>query len=211
MRSSETPLRESSDRATKDPGRYSSDGDGFIARRQGLAKTSDSQRVSFREEDQRWNRPLMATATANLDAGKSNDVPQEISIRVIRSATEFSALREPWNALVQRSETASIFQRWEWIEAWLNAYGERELFILAGYHGSNLVGLVPLYVSHWPKPGTGALRVLRLLGDDPDDAGSLGPIADASLEGRFLKAAMQSLSDDRSRWDAIELNQLPES
>jgi hypothetical protein len=55
-------------------------------------------------------------------------------------------LRLPWNELLVKSRSASIFLTWEWVTAWWEAYGRPgELNILALYDDDGeLCGVAPL-------------------------------------------------------------------
>jgi CelD/BcsL family acetyltransferase involved in cellulose biosynthesis len=131
-----------------------------------------------------------------------------IQVQVVRGHSEFSAMRQEWGALLGSDPGASIFQSWEWCDAWLRAYGDRDLFVLAGFQNGDLVGLLPLYISSWLRSSPRSLRVLRLIGDDPDDAGGLGMMAKCGLERDFAAAAVASLLSHRDEWDALRLSQL---
>ena len=130
-----------------------------------------------------------------------------IEIRVFSNLAE---LRAQWSSLLDSSEGTSIFQCWEWANAWVNVYGASDLLILAGFCRSRLVGLLPLYISRWPKAGS-SLRVLRLIADLPDDTGGLGVIAQNGKENDFCRASVAWLSEHHKAWDAMELLQLPPS
>jgi CelD/BcsL family acetyltransferase involved in cellulose biosynthesis len=77
------------------------------------------------------------------------------------------ALREEWDALLSRCERATIYQTWEWNEAWWRAFGARKrLRLLLVRDKGALIGLAPLYVSrHLGTP----LRRLAFLGTGVTD------------------------------------------
>jgi CelD/BcsL family acetyltransferase involved in cellulose biosynthesis len=68
-----------------------------------------------------------------------------------RTAEAFTALRDEWNELFERCDRATIFQSWEWNEAWWRyfGHGKRLLLLQVREHGT-LVGLAPFYISRYP-------------------------------------------------------------
>lgn len=72
-----------------------------------------------------------------------------ISIDVYKDTSAFMVLEPEWNALVDRSETSTPFQRIEFQRVWWAHLGEGELRVLAARdEKSVLVGLASIYVSH---------------------------------------------------------------
>jgi CelD/BcsL family acetyltransferase involved in cellulose biosynthesis len=87
----------------------------------------------------------------------------------------FQSLRAEWDDLLNRSSGASVYQTWEWNEAWWRVFGEgKRLRLLEVRDAGRLVGLAPLYVSaHLGTPfrrlafvGTGPSDYLDVLADD---------------------------------------------
>lgn len=56
-------------------------------------------------------------------------------------------LRESWNALVSKAQTASIFQTFEWHEAWVAAFNP-SLRVVLGFQNEELKLIAPLCVEH---------------------------------------------------------------
>jgi len=156
-------------------------------------------------------RLVLPSAPETTPALQRLDRAAGIQLRVVRDHAGFTALRHDWNDQLQQSSASTIFQSWEWMDSWLRAYGEKDLMIIAGYAGQGLIGVLPLYVSAWPKPGRHSLRVLRLMSDDPDDAGGLGMIARRNYEQVFADAAVRRLLEAKDAWDALDLNVLAEN
>src|SRR5947209_17193685 len=100
---------------------------------------------------------------------------QPLTVVESRSGGAITALRTEWNALLDRCERATVFQTWEWNQAWWRAFGRgKRLRLLEVRDGGELVGLAPLYISqHLGTPllrlafvGTGASDYLDLLTPD---------------------------------------------
>jgi CelD/BcsL family acetyltransferase involved in cellulose biosynthesis len=65
-----------------------------------------------------------------------------------RSINAFELLRDEWRDLVSRCAHVTIFQTWEWNEAWWRTFGKgKHLFLLQVREGNTLVGLAPLFIS----------------------------------------------------------------
>jgi len=84
-----------------------------------------------------------------------------------RSSRGFTALRGEWNELLTQCDQATIFQSWEWNEAWWHHFGsgKRLLLLQVREHG-RLIGLAPFYISRYP--GT-PLRRLMFVGTGISD------------------------------------------
>ncbi len=118
-------------------------------------------------------------------------------------------MKSDWERLFAASPSASIFQAFPWIDAWIAAYGQKSLFAISCFYGSRLIGVLPLYIAAWPKSTSAvSIKVLRLAGDSPDDAGALGNVVEEGWEEAFAFSAVDWLEGNRSGWDALELNDL---
>ena len=81
----------------------------------------------------------------------------------VKLASSFSDIREDeWNALVNRGESCSIFQKYGWIEAWWQAFKNEqlELFIVSVTRDQKLVGLAPLFLQGNREKGNATLHFL---------------------------------------------------
>ena len=94
--------------------------------------------------------------TANRPAPESG----ALRLRTVDSREAWSALRPAWEGLIQRSREPSIFQTWEWLDAWIEVFlGDRSLHVLVlEEDDGKLLAAAPLYRS---ESGT-----LRLLADE---------------------------------------------
>ena len=100
---------------------------------------------------------------------------RRLEIEEVRSTDALATLKPEWQDLVQRASTASIYQTWEWNEAWWRAFGSRKRLRLTILRTSGrIVGIAPLYLSfHLNTPlrrlaflGTGVSDYLDLILDD---------------------------------------------
>src|SRR5688500_13021517 len=84
-----------------------------------------------------------------------------------RTAAAFTALQDEWNELLDQCERATIFQSWEWNEAWWRYLGcVKRLCLLQVRDHGRLVGLAPFCISRYP--GT-PLRRLMFVGTGVSD------------------------------------------
>lgn len=105
-----------------------------------------------------------------------------MTVRIITSEHELSALRVPWNQLA----IGQPFRSWDWQVAWWRHYGRgpgRRLHLLACYDGERLIGLLPTY-----RRLTAQGRVLRPLASGEVCSEYLGPLA---IPGRSFDVAEQ--------------------
>jgi dTDP-4-amino-4,6-dideoxygalactose transaminase/CelD/BcsL family acetyltransferase involved in cellulose biosynthesis len=120
--------------------------------------------------------------------------PRRPSLRLERLSGVDDA-REEWNELAQRSR--NIFATWEWASTWWRHFGGgRPLIATACRQGSELVALLPLYLSA-ERP----LRVVRFLGHGPGD--QLGPVCAPEDNARAAKALSRVLAEAPWRWDVF--------
>lgn len=125
----------------------------------------------------------------------------------VRDDTLFHAMRPEWDGLIGRSETASIFQTWEWTSSYWRHFGNNQQLALLGvYDGQRLVGLAPLKIgSVHGLP----FRRVRLIGSRASDY--LDMIIDTEMREEALAAIFSWLKRNEHRWDVIDLEKMPEN
>lgn len=110
--------------------------------------------------------------------------------------------REEWNRLLSTSETNTVFQTYEWVWAWWNAFGARHrLRLVIVRDGDKLLALAPMMI--------GALRgkpSLRFIGEDNSDYCDV-----IAGEGKreALTAVLQALMSFEA-WNVVQLKNVPE-
>lgn len=71
-------------------------------------------------------------------------------ISVLKTQSEFAAIREQWNTLLLASHSQSPFLCWEWLYSWWKIYGEarqdHELHILIAYEDNEAKAILPGYI-----------------------------------------------------------------
>ncbi len=130
-----------------------------------------------------------------------------MQITEVADGNALGPLKEEWSALVERCARATIYQTWEWNEAWWRSFGGgKRLRLLLIRHNSALAGIAPFYVSwHFRTP----LRRLAFLGTGAADY--LDIIAPDEHAAAVCSAVFRHLDSTRG-FDMADLQQLrPES
>ena len=133
----------------------------------------------------------------------------EMRARTVREWSEVAALAENWNALAQRSEMFSVFQSYEWHDAWWKNFGsEFELRVVCAFRADALVGVAPMMISV-DRVHRRQRRVLRFIGtvNYASDYANLLLPEDASREN-VLSLLFDEIARDAG-WDIIELARFP--
>jgi CelD/BcsL family acetyltransferase involved in cellulose biosynthesis len=110
--------------------------------------------------------------------------------------------KETWNHLVSEGNTNTIFQTYQWHKAWWSAFGgDRELFIVCVSDDERIAAIAPLMVCREPDGS----RVLRFIGHGRSDYLDFIHRADRTGD---LDLIFAFISENRERWDSIELKYL---
>lgn len=110
--------------------------------------------------------------------------------------------RTQWNALVEASPGSTVFQTYEWAEAWWASFGgTRKLHVVTLWDGQSLVGIAPLMTQR--RRG---LRQVEFIGSPNAD------YQDFILGGRaeeLLPLLACHLMQHRQDWDMLVLRNVP--
>ncbi|MBC8101693.1 MAG: GNAT family N-acetyltransferase [Cytophagales bacterium] len=108
-----------------------------------------------------------------------------------------------WARIADASPTATLFQTWEWTEAWWRHHGAgKRLVALVFREGGVTVGFAALFMGAFPS----ALRTLRFVGNGGSDY--LDLLAAPGFEEQVSRAFRAFLWEQRRRWDWVDLQQL---
>ena len=126
-----------------------------------------------------------------------------MEIQEVLDPDSLRTLREEWDFLVDSCSTATIYQTWEWNEAWWNAFGGgKRLRLILVREAGRLVGIAPFYISrHLNSP----LRRLAFLGTGASDY--LDVIAEDALAPKIADSVLRHL-DGANGFDLADLQQL---
>ncbi len=127
-----------------------------------------------------------------------------LEVREITTDADMKSLRPEWNALVERSRSAGVFQTWEWLFCCRKHFCARKaLRLLTVWQDGRLVGIAPLEAAHvWGLPVTR----LQFIGGEVSDYMDI--IADPDLESEVTEAIFNHLRA-LGGWHALDLQQLP--
>jgi CelD/BcsL family acetyltransferase involved in cellulose biosynthesis len=135
-------------------------------------------------------------------------------IEVVRDTSGFSMLRTEWNDLLSRSLADTIFLTWEWVFSWWQSYAKANdsLYIITVRDtAGQLIGIFPFYrrAQRWLplKP----MNTLRFIGDGSWDSDYLDAILIDGREEEILASVWQWLSAQRSTWNLIQVEGIPET
>ncbi len=129
-----------------------------------------------------------------------------LQVHEIDDDRQLDELTPEWNDLLGRCSHAGIFQTPEWLTTCRRFFGRGScLTALAVRDGGLLVGLAPFEIAHiYGLP----LRRLRFVGNGRSDY--LDIIADDGSAEDVLQAVFAWLTEHRSRWDIVDLQEIPE-
>ncbi len=134
----------------------------------------------------------------------------EITIRSVTSMDEWLSLSSAWSNLLTESNSSTIFLTWEWLYSWSEVCLEkdRQLFILAFYEKSSLVGVAPFYLQK-RKFGLFPVREIRFLGTPESGSDYLDIVAKKGHEYDVSNALYDYLQGEaRSGWDQLHLTDM---
>ncbi len=145
----------------------------------------------------------MRETTGNRAAQRAGS---SLTVRRLSSTSELEELKPIWNDLVDQSDFPTIFQTFEWVSAWWEAYGsEHSLYVIAVEYGARVVGLAPLMLSQSGSFGR-KQRVLKFIGTPQADYGDfIGP--DKKL---ITKQVLEYLRGNKGDWTELNLSEISE-
>ncbi len=118
-------------------------------------------------------------------------------------------LEAAWTALLERSQTHSVFQTFPWHICWWKAFrGSHELFVILAYVGSGLVGIAPMMIARRMGP-IGQLRSrVCFIGSVNDASDYCDFITDPDVPG-VLHALLEEMNPGANGFHRIDLSHFP--
>jgi len=133
-------------------------------------------------------------------------------VQAITTEADWERLEPEWDALVERSGSATVFLTYEWLRAWWHNFAREgdELAILAAREGEALVGLAPLYRSRVrASHRIGSLRRLGVIGDRSGDSDYLDFAIEPGREDEVQAAFLDAIERDPKGWDLLHFHVMP--
>lgn len=125
-------------------------------------------------------------------------------IELIESPNALPLSAEAWNSLVSRNETNTIFQTFEWFDAWWSVFAEdAQLFFLAVLVDSEIVGFAPLMIRRRAL----GLRQLEFVGAGSSD---YQDFVTPTRKAEQITTICDFLRRNTNRWDKVLLGNLPD-
>lgn len=131
-----------------------------------------------------------------------------LQAEVITDLGQLKNLKPEWNKLLEHSHTNSIFLTWEWVYSWWVVFGtSSELFIVTVKDESGkIVGIAPLCIRksiYYRFP----VREMIFIGMGHADRQDF-ILSDNS--GQTINKIISAIHDSQSRWDIVNLEQVPQ-
>jgi CelD/BcsL family acetyltransferase involved in cellulose biosynthesis len=129
-----------------------------------------------------------------------------IAVDIINDYQTFVGLEGQWNDTVDRAGHTHPFLRHEWLRTWWDAFGEgRTLNVLVVRAGNRILALAPLMLETARIHGIGVKRIQFLHNDHTPKADVI--VAERADEA--YDALWTTLNGSQSKWDVLQLSQLP--
>lgn len=114
-----------------------------------------------------------------------------------------------WSELVARAESATIFQTFEWHDAWWRAFGSRyELWVTLCHKGERLVGIAPLLFANGTNEFGAKARELRFIGCPNNSSDYLEFIVDPDCT-TALAALLNEIDNVADEFNQLVLSHYP--
>lgn len=136
---------------------------------------------------------------------------RQLTAVLARSLPELAALAEPWQLLYAASPSGSAFLTWEWLYAWSERFirGERRLFVVSIFDGTELIAIAPWYLERVPC-GPVRAREIRFLGLPEAGSDYLDVLTRQGRERQVARALIALLYGQMSSmWDVLRLKDVP--
>ncbi|HEX9757376.1 MAG TPA: GNAT family N-acetyltransferase [Nitrospiria bacterium] len=113
-----------------------------------------------------------------------------------------------WNRLAQKSGLNTIFQTYEWHQAWWEVFGDdRELFVIVAKEDGEVVGIAPLMIT-CQDTILARKRIVEFIGSGTSDYCNF--ITNESCEN-IIPLMIEFLFENRNRWDCLKLTGITEN
>jgi len=130
-----------------------------------------------------------------------------MEIRWIDDFQTLASSANAWNQLVERSQTHTIFQTFEWHQSWWKAFGgDAKPLVLLAHEDATLLGIAPLVMTRRWVLGR-RRRVIEFMGSGASDYADF--IVDTSRPD-VLNLLVRWLAEHGDLWDLLLLSNIPD-
>ncbi|WP_417910189.1 GNAT family N-acetyltransferase [Candidatus Electronema sp. PJ] len=137
-----------------------------------------------------------------------------MKIEVVQDVNIFKELKEPWDDLLDKSESSSVFLTWEWLYYWWLHFAEgKELFILLlkDETSDQLLGIAPFCLEKVRLFYLFPVKKIKFLGTDAVASDFLDCILTPGRETEAMQCICKYLFDNSQKWDVVELGDIEEN
>ena len=129
-----------------------------------------------------------------------------MKIEIIDNWNDLASLESDWNTLLEQSTNNSIFQTWEWTQAWKGTIEEiyKPLIFVCRDASGELAGVAAFYVCNYKLAKFIPFKVLRSFGEPHSGLDYPGLIVRRKSPD-VIQLLLRALSENSQRWDAIWL------
>ncbi len=136
----------------------------------------------------------------------------EIQVRRISGPAEWKALEVAWRELLSDSPADALFLCWEWLDTWLDVYGDGGDWVIltAHDHAGRLLGVAPMMIDRGAGKFGRHLRRLLLIGQKADTASEyLDWILRRGFEPQVTRAFCHHIhSQLAADWDILQFDSM---
>ncbi len=137
-----------------------------------------------------------------------------MSIQIVKTKSEFLALRKQWNDLLSQSAADTVFLTWEWLSSWWECYAEPAddlNIVLVHNSAGTLTGIAPLFRRKRRWLPLFPVKTFQFIGDGSWDSDYLDLILAGGHEEETLNSLWNYLRGGNRTWDVMALSPVPES
>jgi len=139
----------------------------------------------------------------------NSNVENALAQEIVSDNSAFRNLAQDWGELLERSQSACVFMRWEWHYTWWQVYADKRdrLHIVTWRERGRLLGVLPLYVRSGLLPGDACLRFLGAGESQIDEVATeySDLLADRSAEQAIALLASHYLGSFK-QWNRVEFS-----
>lgn len=133
---------------------------------------------------------------------------KDLTVRMVETPAGWAALGAGWNELLAESDANEVFMTWEWLDCWMQVYGDggQWIILVAENIQGQLVGIAPMMI-HQCR----GVRYLQLVGQKADTTSEyLGWLLRRTWENDAGPAFADFLQRQACRyWDVLDFHYVP--
>jgi CelD/BcsL family acetyltransferase involved in cellulose biosynthesis len=134
---------------------------------------------------------------------------REFTVEVVTDPDRLESLGPAWSDLVERTDSATVFQSFEWNACWWQVFGKQDqLLLISCFQGEELVGLAPLSIGRGKREYGFLGPELRFIGCRNKTSDYLDFIVDPRYPG-VLEILLETVLEYLEQVPRIRLSHFP--